>query len=57
MSPENTYKDPIGGSAGLSYGTTMDNQIVFELLTHTIQASKALSQDKMFADTSKIYVS
>ncbi|NBB28574.1 glycoside hydrolase N-terminal domain-containing protein [Cellulophaga sp. BC115SP] len=51
MSPENTYKDPIGGSAGLSYGTTMDNQIVFELLTHTIQASKALKQDQMFADT------
>jgi alpha-L-fucosidase 2 len=29
----------------------MDNQIVFELLTHTIQASKALKQDQMFADT------
>ena len=51
MSPENTYKDPIGGSAGLSYGTTIDNQIVFELLTHTIQASRVLGLDKMFADT------
>mgnify|MGYP003885893785 CR=1 FL=1 len=52
MSPENTYmKDDKGNGVGLTYGTTMDNQIVFELFSHTIQAAKILGTDAAFVDT------
>lgn len=52
MSPENSYmKDAANNGVGLTYGTTMDNQIVFELLSHTIQAARILQTDPLFADT------
>ncbi|MFT3679910.1 MAG: glycoside hydrolase family 95 protein [Ferruginibacter sp.] len=52
MSPENNYmRDSAGNGIGLTYGTTMDNQIVFELFSNTINAAKTLSADILFADT------
>lgn len=47
MSPENTYKPGVGISAG----TTMDNQLVFDVFTNVISSSKALGIDAKFADT------
>lgn len=50
MSPENKYMtDAKGEVVGLTYGTTMDNQIVFELFSHTIRAAEALNTDQEFA--------
>lgn len=52
MSPENKYMtDSKGNGIGLTYGSTMDNQIVFDLFSHTIQAAKELKSDLAFADT------
>jgi alpha-L-fucosidase 2 len=52
MSPENKFmNDSAGNGIGLAYGTTMDNQIVFELFSHTIQAANVLQTDAAFADT------
>lgn len=52
MSPENKFmSDSAGNGIGLAYGTTMDNQIVFELFSHTIQAANVLQVDAAFADT------
>ncbi len=52
MSPENSYmKDSAGNNVSLTYGTTMDNQIVFELFSNTIRAAKTLNTDQAFADT------
>jgi alpha-L-fucosidase 2 len=49
MSPENKYMtDEKGEGVGLTYGTTMDNQIVFELFSHTIKAAEALKTDREF---------
>jgi alpha-L-fucosidase 2 len=47
-SPENDF-----GPHGLSntYGTTMDNQLAFELFTNLISASEILGTDAAFADT------
>ena len=53
VSPENT---PSGhnGSA-LAYGTTMDNQILFDLFTKTIKAAKLLKKDEsLMADFQRI---
>jgi alpha-L-fucosidase 2 len=47
MSPENTYQNGVGISAG----TTMDNQLVFDVFSNLIKASAALQQDLKFADT------
>ncbi|KJD31097.1 alpha-L-fucosidase [Tamlana nanhaiensis] len=46
MSPENKHN-----GVGLSYGTTMDNQLVFDVFSNAIEASKALQIDSKFADT------
>jgi alpha-L-fucosidase 2 len=46
MSPENAPKTHNGSS--LTYGTTMDNQIVFDLLSNTIRAAEVLGLDKAF---------
>ncbi|HEX9599872.1 MAG TPA: glycoside hydrolase family 95 protein, partial [Mariniflexile sp.] len=50
MSPENKYK----GSVGVTYGTTMDNQLVFDVFNNVINASKILGVDAEFADSIKI---
>lgn len=47
MSPENTYMSGIGISAG----TTMDNQLVFDVFSNVIWSSNVLGVDKGFADT------
>ncbi|WBL23339.1 glycoside hydrolase family 95 protein [Zunongwangia sp. HRR-M8] len=44
MSPENKYQDGVG----VSYGTTMDNQLVFDVFSNAIKASEILETDKEF---------
>jgi len=52
MSPEHTFlTDKTVGNISLTEGTTMDNQIVFDLLSNTISAARVLGTDKAFADT------
>ena len=50
MSPENSHhsKTTIAG------GTTMDNQLVFDVFSNFIDASEALAKDKTYADSLKI---
>ena len=45
MSPENKYMDGVG----VTYGTTMDNQLVFDVFSNAINASKILNTDTEFA--------
>ena len=47
MSPENTYQ----ASVGISAGTTMDNQLVFDVFSNAVKAAAVLNTDKAFADT------
>lgn len=57
-SPENTfyasedYRESSEGARGLSVcmGSTIDHQIIWDLFTHTIEASKILHQDHEFAE-------
>ena len=49
MSPENAPKAHEGSS--LDAGTTMDNQIVFDVFSTAIRAAEILDRDKSFADT------
>ncbi|MFL1010972.1 glycoside hydrolase family 95 protein [Flavisericum labens] len=44
MSPENSYKNNVS----ITYGTTMDNQLVFDVFSNLINASKILDEDKAF---------
>lgn len=48
-SPENTHAGEDGKST-ISAGTTMDNQLVFDLFTNVMKASKILSKDADFAN-------
>ena len=48
-SPENGYKLPNGKTAHICAGSTMDNQIVRELFTNTIEAADILGLDSAFA--------
>lgn len=48
-SPENTYIE--GKRNSIAAGVTMDNQLVFDLFSKTIEAAEILSIDKDFADT------
>lgn len=47
MSPENSYQSGVSISAG----TTMDNQLVFDVFTNAIKAAAILKTDKTFSDT------
>jgi alpha-L-fucosidase 2 len=47
MSPENKYLDGVGIGAG----TTMDNQLVFDVFSNAIRAEATLGTDKPFSDT------
>lgn len=47
-SPENKFKLPDGRIAVLTYGATMDLEIIHDLLTHCIEASKILNTDEAF---------
>ena len=48
VSPENTFYLPNGKTASISMGPTIDNQIVRELFTNVITASKVLNIDAAF---------
>ena len=48
-SPENTYRMPNGSEVSVCAGSTMDNQIVRELFTNTIEAAGILGVDSAFA--------
>lgn len=51
-SPENSYIDPTTGKpVSLTYGPTMDNQIIREFLTHFIQAANILDKDPDLVDS------
>jgi alpha-L-fucosidase 2 len=54
MSPENSPASHEGSS--LTYGATMDNQIVFDLLSNTVRAAEILNEDKGFIDRLKATV-
>jgi alpha-L-fucosidase 2 len=51
MSPENAPKAHEGSS--LDAGTTMDNQIVFDVFSTAIKAAGILNKDQLFVDTLK----
>lgn len=53
LSPENI---PMGYESSLSAGTTMDNQLVYDLFTKTISAAKILQRDAPFADSLLAYL-
>ena len=48
-SPENAPK--AHGGSSLDAGTTMDNQIVFDVFTSTIRAAKILNRDREYIDS------
>ncbi|RZK63000.1 MAG: glycoside hydrolase family 95 protein, partial [Hymenobacter sp.] len=50
MSPENSYQLN-GKEVTIVAGTTMDNQLVFDLFSKTIRAAELLGTDQPFADT------
>lgn len=47
MSPENSHMDGVT----LSTGTTMDNQLVFDVFSNLLTVSSILDKDLLFADT------
>ena len=47
-SPENAYRLPNGNTASICAGSTMDNQIIRELFTNTINAAAILGVDSDF---------
>ena len=47
-SPENAYRMPSGKEANVAAGSTMDNQIIRELFTNTIEAATILGVDTAF---------
>lgn len=47
-SPENRFRTPDGRRAGLSAGPSMDMQIIYDLFSHCIQASRLLGIDESF---------
>ncbi|MDT0688906.1 glycoside hydrolase family 95 protein [Salegentibacter sp. F188] len=49
MSPENKYQDDVG----ITYGTTMDNQLVFDVFSNAIRAAEELGQDQDFSEKLK----
>ena len=52
-SPENNIKGPDGSKGALSMGPAMDQQIIYELFTHTILASEILEIDETFREKLK----
>jgi alpha-L-fucosidase 2 len=47
LSPENAYMEGVTTTAG----TTMDNQLIFDLFSNVMQASEILKTDRNFADS------
>jgi alpha-L-fucosidase 2 len=56
-SPENRFRAPNGDVASLTMGTTMDHQIIHDLLSNCIEASQILGIDEEFRDRLKEVVS
>ena len=52
-SPENNIKAPDGSKGALSMGPSMDQQIIYELFTHTILTSEILGVDEEFREKLK----
>lgn len=52
-SPENAFKMANGKTVSICAGSTMDNQIIRELFTNTIEASEILGEDAEFANILK----
>lgn len=50
LSPENTHMSGVTIAAG----TTMDNQLVFDVFSNLLDASALLEKDELFADTVRI---
>lgn len=48
VSPENTHPSK-DGKIALSYGTTMDNELIYELFNSVAQAANILGEDEAFA--------
>ena len=48
-SPENAYRMPSGQTVHVAAGSTMDNQIIRELFTNTIEAANILGVDTAFS--------
>lgn len=56
-SPENSYIDPISGMEfKLTYGPTMDNQIIREVLGNCRKASRILGIDKEWSDSLNLII-
>ncbi len=53
ISPENT---PQGHASALVAGTTMDNQLMFDLFSKTIKAAKLLNKDKKLTEEFKYII-
>lgn len=51
MSPEHKYMDGVG----VTYGTTMDNQLVFDVFSNLIRAANYLHKDSGFTEKVKDY--
>ena len=47
-SPENAFRTPDGQVASICYGPTVDAEIIFDLFTHVISASRILNRDAEF---------
>ncbi len=51
MSPEHEHHVINGRPIAITYGATMDNQLIFDLFSNTMEAAKILHTDKAFSDT------
>lgn len=49
VSPSNSPENAPAGRPSICAGATMDNQLLFDLFTHTIKAAKLLKKDQAFA--------
>lgn len=49
VSPSNSPENAPAGRSSVCAGATMDNQLLFDLFTHTIKAAKLLNKDQTFA--------
>jgi len=51
MSPEHSYMNNNGTGVSVTAGATMDNQLLNDLFSNTIQAARILHEDEAFRDT------
>lgn len=53
VSPSNSPENAPAGRPSICAGATMDNQLLFDLFTHTIKAAKLLNKDQAFSNDIK----